>query len=144
VGKTKRGKGTKRMAGADRTGPPRAVPTAAAPPPEVPLVPDTLVPILTPERPERLLGDQAYDSAPLDAPWAAVGIAMIAPPRANRTPPATQDGRPWRRYRRRWKMERWLAWWQTFRRLVVRYAYHAANFLGFVHLGWIVILLRCY
>jgi transposase len=75
---------------------------------------------------------------------AAVGIDMSAPHRANRKLPATQDGRPLRRYRRRWKMERLCAWWQNCRRLVVRHEYHAENFLGCVHLGCTVILLRCY
>jgi transposase len=73
---------------------------------------------------------------------AAVGIELIAPHRANRKQPATQDGRPLRRYRRRWKIERLFAWLQNFRRLLVRYEYHAENFLGFVHLGCMVILLR--
>jgi transposase len=45
-------------------------------------------------------------------------------------------------YRRRWKVVRLHAWLQNFRRLVTRYEYHAQNFLGFVHLGCIVILLR--
>ncbi len=49
---------------------------------------------------------------------------------------------PLRRYRRRWRVERLLAWLQNFRRLVTRYEYHATNFLGFVQLGCIVILLR--
>ena len=31
-----------------------------------------------------------------------------------------------------------------FRRILVRYDYHAENFLGFVHLACIRILLRCY
>ena len=144
MGKTKRGKGTKLMAVADGAGLPLAIHTAAATPHEVTLVPETLAQTFTPEFPERLLGDNAYDSDPLDAPWAAVGIAMIAPHRANRQPPATQDGRPWRRYRRRWTRARLLAWLQNFRRLVVRHEYLAENFLGFVHLGCIVILLRCY
>ena len=39
---------------------------------------------------------------------------------------------------------RLFAWLQNFRRLVVRYEYHQENFLGFVHLGCILILLRCY
>jgi len=69
---------------------------------------------------------------------------MIAPHRGNRKKPATQDGRPLRRYRRRYKVERLFAWLQNFRRLVVRYEYHQENFLGFVHLGCILILLRCY
>ena len=144
MGKTKRGKGTKLMAVADGAGLPLAIHTAAATPHEVTLVPETLAQTFTPEFPERLIGDKAYDSDPLDAQLAAVGIEMIAPHRANRKQPATQDGRPLRRYRRRWKMERLFAWLQNFRRLVVRHEYLAENFLGFVHLGCIVILLRCY
>jgi transposase len=99
---------------------------------------------LTTELPERLIGDKAYDSDPLDAPLATVGIDMMAPHRTNRQQPATHDGRPLRRDRRRWKMERVCAWWQHFRRLVVRHAYHAENVLGFVHLACMLILLRCY
>ena len=92
--------------------------------------------------PARLIGDKAYDSDPLDAELAAQGIEMIAPHRRNRTKPKTQDGRTLRRYRRRWKIERLFAWLGNFRRLVVRYERHADNFLGFVHLGCILILLR--
>ena len=44
--------------------------------------------------------------------------------------------------RRRWKIERLFAWLHNFRRLVTRWEYHHANFLGMVHLGCIVILLR--
>ena len=93
--------------------------------------------------PERLIGDKAYDSDDLDrqleSQW---GMEMIAPHRSNRIKPKTQDGRPLRRYKRRWKIERLFAWLYNFRRLVVRYEYHAANFLGMVHLGCAVILLR--
>ena len=72
-----------------------------------------------------------------------MGIEMIAPHRRNRKKPKTQDGRKLRRYKRRWKIERLFAWLLNFRRLVVRYERHAKNFLGFVYLGCIVILLRC-
>jgi transposase len=144
VGATKRGKGTKLMAVADDTGLPLAVHTAAATPHEVTLVPNTLTQTFTTHCPARLIGDKAYDSDPLDAELAARGIEMIAPHRANRKQAATQDGRPLRRYRRRWKIERLLAWLQNFRRLLVRHEHHAENFLGFVHLGCKVILLRCY
>jgi len=65
---------------------------------------------------------------------------MIAPNR--RTHPHTQDGRPLRRYRRRWKVERLMAWLHSFRRIVTRYEVHVENYLGFVHLGCIRILLR--
>ncbi|MGD1045171.1 MAG: transposase, partial [Bacteroidota bacterium] len=47
-----------------------------------------------------------------------------------------------RRYVKRWRIERLFAWLHNFRRLVVRYEYHAENFLGFVHLARIIILLR--
>jgi transposase len=69
---------------------------------------------------------------------------MIAPHRANRKAPPTPDGRPLRRYKRRWKVERLFAWRQTFRRIRVRHENHADNDLGFVCLGCIVILLRWY
>ena len=53
-----------------------------------------------------------------------------------------QDSRKLRRYRRRWKVERFFAWLGNFRKVVVRYARHNHNFAGFVKLGCIVILLR--
>lgn len=144
MGKTKRGKGTKLMAVADGSGLPLAVYTTSASPHEVTLVTNTLAENFTNKQLERLIGDKAYDSDPLDETLADVGIEMIAPHKRNRKKAVTQDGRPLRRYRRRWKVERLFAWLQNFRRLVVRYEYHRENFLGFVHLGCIVILLRCY
>ena len=68
----------------------------------------------------------------------------IAPHKSNRQKAKTQDGRKLRRYRRRWKVERLFAWSQNYRRILVRYEYHDANYLGFVHLGCILILLRAY
>ena len=69
------------------------------------------------------------------------GIEMIAPHRSTRVHP-TQEGRPLRRYRRRWTIERLFAWLQVFRRLVTRYEYHIDNFLGMVRLGCMKIMLR--
>ena len=92
------------------------------------------------ELPARLIGDKAYDSDPLDAKLAEeYGIELIAPNRRNRS--KSQDGRKLRRYRRRWKVERLFAWLHNFRRLVTRWEYHIENFLGFVHLGCIKLLL---
>jgi transposase len=92
--------------------------------------------------PERLIGDKAYDSDRLDEQlMREYGTEMIAPNRVHRRAP-TQDGRPLRRYARRWKIERLFAWLFNFRRLVVRYEYHAENFQGLVHLAAAVILLR--
>jgi len=70
------------------------------------------------------------------------GVELITPHKNNRVKAATQDGRVLRRFRKRWKVERFFAWLQNFRRLVVRYEYHLKNFLAMVQLGCIVILLR--
>ena len=92
--------------------------------------------------PERLIGDRAYDSDGLDERLRQErGIELIARHRSNRRRARTQDGRPLRRMRRRWRVERLFAWLQNYRRLVTRYEHHAENFLGFVHLGCICILL---
>lgn len=144
VGKTKRGKGTKLMAVSDRAGLPVALHVSSASPHEVTLVEATLKDRFTHARPERMIGDKAYDSDPLDARLKRWGTQMIAPHRGKRTKKATQDGRPLRRYARRWKIERLFAWLQNFRRLVTRYEYHVENFLGFVYLGCLMILLRRY
>ena len=40
------------------------------------------------------------------------------------------------------KVERFFSWIEDFRRLVVRWEYHAANYLGFVHLACLRILMR--
>lgn len=142
VGKTKRGKGTKLMAIADRSGLPVAVHVESASPHEVTLVNETLQGGFVGEKPERLIGDRAYDSDPLDASLQAEGIEMIAPHRQGRKKEQTQDGRKLRRYQGRWKVERIFAWLGNFRRLVVRYERRAENYLGFVRLGCMVILLR--
>ena len=143
MGKTKRGKGTKIMVVADGAGLPISVHAASASPHELTLVRETLGVCFAPGNPERLVGDRAYDSDPLDAELQQKGIELIAPHRKNRKKKKTQDGRKLRRYKRRWKIERLFAWLSNFRRLVVRYERHAENFLCFVHLGCIVILLRC-
>ena len=143
VGKTKRGKGTKIMAIAEHSGLPVACCVESASPHEVTLVEQTLDACVVDEAPKRLIGDKAYDSDPIDEKLAKErGVELIAPHRTNRKKPATQDGRNLRRYLRRWKVERLFAWLQNFRRLVVRYEWRFENFLGFLHLGCIVILLR--
>jgi transposase len=145
VGKTKRGKGTKLMAVCEGGfGLPVAIYTYSASPHEVKLVGATVCGRFTDERPKIMIGDKAYDSDPLDEELQRLDIELIAPHKANRKKARTQDGRKLRRYKRRWKIERLFAWLQNFRRIVVRYEYHSDNYLGFVHLACIVILLRNY
>jgi transposase len=129
------------MAVADSTGLPVAICAESATPHEVTLVQQTLSEIFVPETVRRLIGDNAYDSDRLDEELAETGVEMIAPHRSNRKN-RTQDGRPLRRYRRRWKIERLFAWLQNFRRLIVRWEYSLENFVGMIHLACAVILLR--
>jgi len=85
------------MAVADSSGLPLAVYAASASPHEVILVGETLLQSFTAERPERLSGDKAYDSGPLDEELRGQGIEMIAPHKSNRKKARTQDGRVLRR-----------------------------------------------
>jgi len=120
---------------------PIAAAIASASPNEVTLVDATLAERFVGELPKRLLGDGAYDSDPLDARLAKRGIEMISPNRSNRRV-RTQDGRAFRRYCRRWKVERVNAWLQNFRRVVTRWEYKAQNYRAFVQLACICIMLR--
>ena len=70
----------------DASGLPLAVHTDSASPHEVTLVQAPLDETFTVGRLQRIIGDRAYDRDP-----------------RNRKRPATQDGRPLRRYRCRWK-----------------------------------------
>jgi transposase len=145
VGKTKRGKGTKIMAIADAAGFPVSAHIESASPHEVKLVEATIDNGFTQYAPDRIIGNKANDSDKLDERLLDErGIEVIAPHRKNRHKQSTQDGRKLRRNRRRWKVERLFAWLQNFRRLVVRYEYHAENFLGLLKLGCAIILLRLF
>jgi transposase len=131
------------MAIADATGLPVVAHIESASPHEVKLVEATIDSSFTPDAPDRMIGDKAYDSDPLDERLLRErGIELIAPHRGKRRRQRTHDGRKLRRYKRRWKVERLFAWLHNFRRLVVRYEYHADNFLGMVQLGCAIILLR--
>lgn len=107
------------------------------------LVDSTLDSSWVDEVPQKLIGDRAYDRDPLDERLAEKrGIELIAPHKNNRNRPPTQDGRPLRRYARRWKVERLFAWLHNYRRIVVRYERYLENFQAFVQLACMMILLR--
>jgi transposase len=144
VGKTKRGKGTKIMAITDGAGLPLAVHIESASPHEAKLVTKTIAQRFIKDRPQILIGDKAYDSDPLDRELRRDKITLIAPHKDNRIKPPTQDGRSLRRYVRRWKVERFFAWLYNYRRIITRFEFHATNFLAFVHLGCMMILMKNY
>ncbi len=77
----------------------------------------------------------------LDAELARDGVEMIAPHNPTRKT-KTQDGRALRRYRHRWKVERFFSWLNHFRRLVTRWEHRSAMFFAFLKLACAVILLR--
>ena len=141
VGKTKRGKGTKIMVLTDGHGLPLGIDTASASPHEVTLIEPLLENRVLRRKPQRLIYDAAADSDPLRERLWRRGIELICPHRSNRTKPPTQDGRAFRRYRRRWKVERSIGWLQNYRRLVTHYEYHADLFHGFVQLGCLIVVL---
>ena len=122
----------------------------AASPAEVGLIEPTLERVAVPrpgrgrprKNPTRLIYDKAADSDPLCARLARRGIELICPHRKNRKKPPTQDGRPLRRYKRRWKVERTFAWWGHFRRLVVLWEYHSQMYQAFVNVACMIITLR--
>jgi hypothetical protein len=81
-------------------------------------------------KPENLIDDRAYDSDPLnDELFQSQQAANARPTTANIS-----------RYMRRWLVERFFAWIQWQRRILVRWEYHTQNFLGFVQLACLVVL----
>jgi len=142
VGPTKRGKGVKIMGIVDRHGLPVAASTHAANHHEVTLVQLTFDFYMIEAKPEKLIGDKAYDSDKLDEELREQGIEMIAPHRSNRRKMHTQDGRRLRRHQRRWLVERFFSWIQWHRRILIRWEYYVHNFLGFVQLACALILLK--
>jgi DDE family transposase len=89
VGKTKRGKGSKIMAVAGGIGLPIAISVGSASPHEVKLVEMTLESSFIEETPQRMIGDRAFDSDPLDKRLKVRSIEMIAAHRSNRKKEAT-------------------------------------------------------
>ena len=144
IGLTKVGKGVKIMVLVDARGLPVAVDTAPANRAENRLVQqlfDFMLPTESP--PSRVVGDKAYDSDALDAEMRERGVEMISPHRKNRRRDTrTQDGRPLRRYARRWTVERTISWFQNFRRLCIRWERSALLLQGFLHFTCALILVK--
>ena len=138
------------MVVADGKGVPLGIQLTSASPHEVTLIESTLNQIAVPrpgrgrprKNPIRLIYDRAADSDPLRARLKRRGIELICPHRYNRTKPKRQDGRALRRYRRRWKIERAIAWIGNFRRLLIRWERHIAMYRAFVHVACLLIALR--
>jgi len=143
VGLTRKGKGTKLQLVVDAKGVPLALSLDAANVGETAMVQQTLALADESVQPKRLIGDKGYDSDTLDKTLAELGIEMISPHRSNRRPDtATQDGRPLRRCRKPWVVERTIAWLANHRRLLTRHEKHASLFSAFATLGCLMIAHR--
>jgi transposase len=94
-----------------------------------------------PHQPQRLIANRGYDSNPVRALLVKRATEPSIPKRRNKTVATHQDGRKLRRYRRRWIIERTNAWWQNFRRLVVRDERAVRNFEALVHMACVLITL---
>jgi transposase len=128
----------------DGTGLPLAVDVESASLAEVTLIEPLLDQAVTEYVPDRLIYDRAADSDPLRERLAKRDIELICPHRRGRVKPPTQDGRPLRRYRKRWIIERTISWLQSFRRLVTRYEFYSFLFHSFAKLACIMIVLRLF
>lgn len=91
----------------------------------------------------RLLYDKAADSGPLRRRLSWQGVRLIAPyrrhPHGRGRKLSTRDRS---HYSNRWKVERTIGWLKRFRRLAMRWEYHAHLFHGFCQLGCLFIILK--
>lgn len=91
----------------------------------------------------RLLYDKAGDSKPLRKRLRERGVTLLAPFRQYKNQPKRELPKPSRRiYKSRWKIERTIGWLKQFRRLGMRWEYHAHLFAGFWQLGCLFTILR--
>ena len=128
----------------ERQGIPLGITIAAASPAEVTLVDATLKSRVTQHRrlPQHLIADRAYDSDPLRERLAARGVVLTSPYRDNNLHRRYEDGRRLRTYRHRWIVERTIAWFGAFRRLLIRHERSPRMFLAFFQLAAALIALR--
>jgi transposase len=128
----------------ERQGVPLGICLASASPAEVTLVDQTLAARVTPQyrKPQRLIGDKGYDSDPLREQLAARGITLISPYRHWRVNRRYEDRRRLRVYRERWVIERTIAWFGAFRRLLIRHERSTRMFLAFFQFAAALIVLR--
>ena len=88
---------------------------------------------------EVVIGDKGYDSDALVKTINAQGAEAVIPPKSNRKQPRLYDKE---RYKDRNLAERFWARVKQFRRVATRYEKTARNFLAFVQVASIMIMLR--
>ncbi len=88
------------------------------------------------------MGDRGYDSDPLRARLLTRGIRLISPYRRGRVHRPFDDRRRLRVYAERWIIERTIAWFGAFRRLLIRHDRSSRMFLAFFQFAAALIVLR--
>lgn len=125
-----------------KAGLPTSVYIESASPHEVTLVGDTLDESFIDQEPVQMVGDKGFDSDNLDDTlYCERGLEFIAPERCNKKE-RRHDDAELPGYENRWKVERFFAWLQNFRRVTTRWDYYAENYLGFIQLACMLMLLR--
>ena len=95
--------------------------------------------VLAGHRPAAVIADAGYDS---DAPVAAIrarGAEPVVKPSRCRKAPRLVD---WHRYRERNVVERFWSKVKQYRRVATRYEKKAANFLAFVQVAAVMVILK--
>ena len=88
---------------------------------------------------EVVIGDKGYDSKEVVTAVEDAGGEAVIPSRSNATAPREID---WSRYKDRNLVERFWSKAKQYRRVATRFEKKAQNFLAFVHVASIMILLR--
>lgn len=86
-----------------------------------------------------VLGDKGYDSDAFVGRIEGGGAEAVIPPRTNRKGPRAYDEHV---YKERNKVERFINLIKQYRRVATRYEKTARNFLAFIHVASVMVLLR--
>jgi transposase len=96
-------------------------------------------PLIQSNKAEAYILDKAYDSDAVVAAAKRRGAEAVIPPKKNRKVPRDYDKHV---YKERKKVEWFINLIKQYRRVATRYEKTARNFLGFVHVASIMVLLR--
>ncbi len=95
--------------------------------------------MLTGKTPKVVIADKGYDSNAFVEAIEKTGAEAVVPPRSNRTTPRSYDEDL---YKERHRVECFFSKLKHYRRIATRYDKLLANFIGFLKLAAVHILLR--
>jgi transposase len=95
--------------------------------------------LLADHEPDVVIGDKGYDGNALVEAIEVRGAEAVIPPKKNRLEPREYDRHT---YKERNLVERFWSKAKQFRRVATRYDKKAANFLAFVHVAAIMVMLK--